>query len=79
MTESEKINFRNFKLIFFSYKGHRFMKPYYTSYQKFPPLLPVGMWRTDVKITKGLANQSEEEVFRFHDYYEITPKGIIEF
>ncbi len=55
------------------------MKPYYTSYPKLPPLLPVGMWRTDVKITKGLANQSEEDVFGFHDYYEVTAKGILEF
>ncbi|XP_037030999.1 uncharacterized protein LOC119070667 [Bradysia coprophila] len=60
-------------------KGHRFVKPYYTSYTKLPPLLPVGMWRTDVKVTKELDNRIEEEVFRFHDYYEVTAKGIIEF
>lgn len=41
--------------------------------------MPVGMWRTDVTVTKKLDHQEEEEVFRFQDYYEVTPKGIVEF
>lgn len=66
-------------IVEFSFQGHRFVKPYYTSYGTLPPLVPTGMWRMDVKVTKQLNNQEVEEVFRFHDYYEVTAKGIEEF
>lgn len=56
-------------------QGHKYVKPYYTSYEILPPLLPVGTWRCDIRLTKGL----EEEVFKFTNYYEISGTGLLEF
>lgn len=41
-------------------------------------MIPVGIWRCDVTVTKGI-DKSEELVFGYREYYEITPKGIVEF
>ncbi len=60
-----------FTCIFF--QGHRFLRPYYTSYYEAPALIPTGMWRIDIIITKG-----EDEVFKVLNYYEVTARGIIE-
>lgn len=88
-TDSNFLDICPFKVDFFTFlcsfnilslylQGHRFVRPYYTSYNNFPPLIPTGMWRTDIKVTKEF-DGIEEDIFMFRDYYEITPKGIIEF
>lgn len=51
------------------------MKPYHTSYDHLPLLIPTGMWRVDQIVPKEFRGV-EEEIFRCRDYYEITPKGI---
>lgn len=60
------------------FQGHRFIKPFYTNFDNYLPLIPVGIWRCDVTITKVI-DEKEELVFGYREFYEITPKGIIEF
>lgn len=67
-----------FYLLFNLPKGHRYMKSTASDYSKLPPLLPVGEWRIDTIISRSKTDSSDL-VFRFHDYYEVSAKGALQF
>lgn len=55
------------------FQGHRYLKSTSSDYMHLPPMIPIGEWRIDTIVSRTKDKYDKtDEVFRFHDYYEVT-------